>query len=63
MAWEGRKYKLDKSEQFDEYMKALGKLLNLNLMNFSTTLFIDLFLSCIFTIVFHTFSTTCIYLR
>lgn len=25
MAWEGRKYKLDKSEGFDEYMKALGK--------------------------------------
>lgn len=25
MAWEGRKYKLDKSEGFDEYMKALGE--------------------------------------
>lgn len=24
MAWEGRKYKHDKSENFDEYMKALG---------------------------------------
>ncbi|CAD7093318.1 unnamed protein product [Hermetia illucens] len=24
MAWEGKKYKLDKSENFDEYMKALG---------------------------------------
>jgi hypothetical protein len=23
--WEGKKYKLDKSENFDEYMKALGK--------------------------------------
>ena len=26
MAWEGRKFKHDKSENFDEYMKALGKL-------------------------------------
>lgn len=26
MAWEGRKYKLDKSENFEEYMKALGEL-------------------------------------
>jgi len=24
MAWEGKKYKLDKSEKFDEYMKELG---------------------------------------
>lgn len=23
--WEGKKYKMDKSENFDEYMKALGK--------------------------------------
>ena len=23
--WEGKKYKLDKSENFDEYMKVLGK--------------------------------------
>lgn len=26
MAWEGRKYKLDKQENFEEYMKALGEL-------------------------------------
>lgn len=26
-SWEGKKYKLDKSENFDEYMKALGELL------------------------------------
>lgn len=26
MAWEGRKYKHEKSENFDEYMKALGEL-------------------------------------
>lgn len=26
MAWEGKKYKLDKSEGFEEYMKALGEL-------------------------------------
>lgn len=25
MAWQGRKYKLDKEEGFDAYMKALGK--------------------------------------
>jgi fatty acid-binding protein 3 len=24
MAWVGRKYKLDKQEKFDEYMKAIG---------------------------------------
>lgn len=24
--WEGKKYKMDKSEGFDDYMKALGKL-------------------------------------
>lgn len=23
--WEGKKYKMDKSENFDEYMKALGE--------------------------------------
>jgi hypothetical protein len=26
MAWEGKKYKLDKQENFEEYMKALGEL-------------------------------------
>ena len=25
MAWEGKKYKLDRQENFEEYMKALGK--------------------------------------
>lgn len=25
MSWEGKKYKLDKQENFEEYMKALGK--------------------------------------
>lgn len=25
--WEGKKYKCEKSEKFDEYMKALGELL------------------------------------
>lgn len=25
MAWQGRKYKLEKSENFEEYMKALGE--------------------------------------
>lgn len=25
--WEGKKYKLEKSENFDEYMKALGEIL------------------------------------
>jgi len=25
-AWEGKKYKLEKSDNFDEYMKALGKI-------------------------------------
>lgn len=29
MAWEGKKYKLDKADGFDEYMKALGKLKHL----------------------------------
>lgn len=27
MAWVGRKYKLDRQENFEEYMKALGELL------------------------------------
>lgn len=27
--WEGKKYKLDKSENFDEYMKELGKFMSL----------------------------------
>lgn len=47
MAWEGRKYKLDKSEQFDEYMKALGKFLSLNHLIFRNLfhIFIDLFSS------------------
>lgn len=27
MAWEGRKYKLDRSENFEEYMKALGEFI------------------------------------
>lgn len=30
MAWEGKKYKLDKADGFDEYMKALGKLIHLS---------------------------------
>lgn len=30
MAWEGKKYKLDKADGFDEYMKALGKLKHLS---------------------------------
>lgn len=30
-SWEGKKYKLDKSENFDEYMKALGKYIQKNL--------------------------------
>lgn len=25
MAWEGKKYKLDRQDNFEEYMKALGK--------------------------------------
>lgn len=25
--WEGKKYKMESSENFDEYMKALGKFL------------------------------------
>lgn len=28
MAWEGKKYKLDKQENFEEYMKALGELID-----------------------------------
>jgi hypothetical protein len=36
MAWQGRKYELSKSENFEEYMKALGelkKLLNFSFIN------------------------------
>lgn len=35
--WEGKKYKLEKSENFEEYMKALGEFLEGILWNFKLT--------------------------
>lgn len=52
--WEGKKYKCEKSENFDEYMKALGEFLILiylkKLFNFNiiSNIFGDVFMCLIF---------------
>lgn len=42
MSWEGKKYKLDKSENFEEYMKALGVGMLLRKMGNTVTPTVDL---------------------